>query len=104
MSTLLPVNEIEMQQVLSNLVAQGIISSVEASDENTQNTLYKFLNIQRYFLNLGTDIQAQSTSSTIPTFVASGDTYTIPENTQAFYKLPIHVHGDVHIRGDLIQI
>lgn len=40
----------------------------------------------------------------VPTYIADGDTFTVPENTQALYVLPILVDGDLVIDGNLVEI
>lgn len=40
----------------------------------------------------------------VPTYIAEGETFTVPENTQALYVLPILVDGDLVIDGNLVEI
>lgn len=49
-------------------------------------------------------ISSTGTASLVPTLIASGDTYTIPANKQALFKLPIDVEGDLIVRGDLLEV
>ena len=40
----------------------------------------------------------------VPTYIGEGETFTVPENTQALYALPILVDGDLVIDGDLVEV
>ena len=40
----------------------------------------------------------------VRTYIAEGETFTVPENTQALFVLPILVDGDLVIDGNLVEI
>ena len=45
-----------------------------------------------------------STGGFVPTYIAEGETFTVPANTQALYMLPILVDGDLVVDGTLVEI
>lgn len=49
-------------------------------------------------------ITASSGGTMVPTLIAAGDTFTVPVNKQALFKLPITVEGDLIVRGDLLEV
>ena len=40
----------------------------------------------------------------VPTYIAEGDTFTVPANTQALFRLPITVVGELIVDGNLVEI
>lgn len=40
----------------------------------------------------------------VPIRIASGETFTVPENTQCLFALPIIVEGNLVVDGFLIQV
>lgn len=40
----------------------------------------------------------------VPTYIADGETFTVPANTQALYRLPITVDGELIVDGNLVEI
>ena len=40
----------------------------------------------------------------VPTYIAEGETFTVPANAQALYRLPITVDGELIVDGNLVEI
>ena len=44
------------------------------------------------------------TNALPPTFIASGESYTVPANRQALFTLPIDVEGELALDGALVEV
>jgi hypothetical protein len=49
-------------------------------------------------------ITASASGAMAPTLIPVGETFTVPANKQALFKVLIRVLGDLVIRGDLLQV
>lgn len=47
---------------------------------------------------------ADGANGMVPTFIAVGDTFTVPVYKQALFTLPIDNEGTMVISGDLVEV
>lgn len=53
---------------------------------------------------LGNDSRLGGSSAFVPRFVGVGGVFSVPDNTQALFALPIMVDGDLMVSGDLVGV
>lgn len=53
---------------------------------------------------VGTKGWRQMTEALPPTFIAAGESYTVPEYRQALFALPIDVEGSLVVDGALVEV